>query len=156
MRLADNSEQVRSIFQRLIAFLGPLVRCEPLENLRQSKTEFENSNITSNLVSGRDFRFQVMTYNTPNARIFFHFNCSMPTFLLFLQEGGMQAYVALKPQQFLRVVQFINGKQREREKEREYSSTWLSSLFENASGFKPTNYNITEDDAGYFLNSTNV
>jgi hypothetical protein len=61
------------------------------------------------------------------------------------QEGPQQTFTGLKPQQFTRIIQFISGKQRD------LSYGWLLALFESAGGFKSEEYNITEDDAGYFF-----
>eukprot|EP00026_Physarum_polycephalum_P000029 Phypoly_transcript_00029.p1 GENE.Phypoly_transcript_00029~~Phypoly_transcript_00029.p1 ORF type:complete len:2984 (-),score=506.25 Phypoly_transcript_00029:303-8192(-) len=59
-------------------------------------------------------------------------------------QGPQQAFTGLKPQQFTRIIQFISGKQRD------LSYGWLTGLFESASGFKPEDYNTTDDDAGYW------
>jgi hypothetical protein len=63
VRVADPSEQVRAIYSTIIAVLGPLVRCEPID-------ASEKEDLASNsVVTGRNFRYKVMTYSLPSSRI---------------------------------------------------------------------------------------
>ena len=63
VRMADQAEQVRATYNSIISVLGPLVRSVP-------KDAMEKVDLASNsIVSGRSFRYKVMTFNTQ--RIFF-------------------------------------------------------------------------------------
>jgi hypothetical protein len=55
--MADQAEQVRATYNSIISVLGPLVRSIPMDALEKADLA------STSVVSGRNFRYKVMTFN---------------------------------------------------------------------------------------------
>lgn len=76
--MADQAEQVRAVYKSIISVLGPLVRSFPMDALEKADLA------STSVVSGRNFRYKVMTFNPQ--RIFFspHFTWALENVIFFI------------------------------------------------------------------------